>query len=244
MKEIHNIVILTGAGISAESGIPVFRSETGLWKQHRVEDVATYEGFLRNKPLVHEFYNRMRRNLANVKPNPAHSALVRLAKEWKKGNVSLITQNIDNLHEKAGSENVIHMHGELMRISCEKCGAVLDWDADSSVETVCPECGRASMRPHIVWFGEMPYDMDYIQDLLCGCDLFISVGTSGVVYPAAGFARLTKSRGAVNIEFNLEQSATAGYFDRGIYGKAGTTLPEFVDNLLKSGNLDFLDKKD
>ena len=242
MREIRNIVILTGAGISAESGIPVFRSETGLWEQHRVEDVATYEGFLRDKTLVHEFYNRMRRNLANVKPNPAHEALVRLSREWNKGSVSLITQNIDNLHEAAGSENVIHMHGELMRISCENCGGVFDWKDDSSIDTVCPKCGKKSMRPHIVWFGEMPYDMDYIQDLLCGCDLFISIGTSGVVYPAAGFARLTHGRGAFNIEFNLEQSATAGYFDKGIYGKAGTTLPEFVDNLLKYGNLDCIEK--
>lgn len=242
MKEIRNILILTGAGISAESGIPVFRSETGLWEQHRVEDVATYEGFMRNRPLVHEFYNRMRRNLFNVRPNPAHFALARLANEWKKGSVCLITQNIDNLHEAAGSGNVIHMHGELMRISCESCGAVVDWDKDTSVDTRCPKCGEAAMRPHIVWFGEIPYHMEHIDELLRDCDLFMSIGTSGVVYPAANFARMTHALGAYNIEFNLEKSATAGSFDRGIYGKAGTTLPEFVDSLLKTGNLDFLDR--
>lgn len=242
MKDIHNIVILTGAGISAESGIPVFRSETGLWEEHRVEDVATYEGFLRDRTLVHNFYNGMRRKLSSVKPNEAHKALTRLQNEWKNGKVSIITQNIDNLHEAAGSIDVIHMHGELMKVSCEKCHRVFDWDRDSSVDTVCPSCGRKAIRPHIVWFGETPYDMDMIYALLSEVDLFISIGTSGVVYPAAGFARLAKGRGAFNIEFNLEQSATAGYFDTGIYGKAGTTLPEFVDALIRHGDLSFLNE--
>lgn len=185
-KGIRNIVILTGAGISAESGIPVFRSETGLWEQHRVEDVATYEGFLRNKELVHNFYNGMRSKLANIKPNPAHYALSRLAKEWKNGNVFLVTQNIDNLHEQAGSEQVVHMHGELMQISCEQCGKIFSWDKDSSTKTECLNCGKQTMRPNIVWFGEMPFFMDEIYEHLAQCDLFISIGTSGVVYPAAG----------------------------------------------------------
>ncbi len=239
MSSIHNITILTGAGISAESGIPVFRSETGLWEQHRVEDVATYEGFERNPKLVHDFYNKMRSNLHNVVPNAAHLALAKLEKEWQFGRVSLITQNIDDLHERAGSQNIIHMHGELKKVSCESCGQVFDWDTDSGTETPCPHCVKKSMRPHIVWFGEIPYQMDEISELLNTTDLFISIGTSGVVYPAAGFVRLARSMKAFCIEFNLESTAT-NTFDYGIYGKAGTTLPIFVDNLLKYHDLSFL----
>ncbi len=240
--KIKNIVILTGAGISAESGIPVFRSETGLWEQHRVEDVATYEGFERNRALVHEFYNKMRRNLKNVSPNPAHKALAKLERRWERGSVWVVTQNIDNLHEAAGSENVIHMHGELTRINCERCGEVFDWTEDSTPETKCPSCGAKAMRPHIVWFGEVPFGMDRIADLLSSASLFISIGTSGVVYPAAGFARMARASGAFNVEFNLDRSATAGYFNAGVYGKAGETLPPFVDSLLERGDLSFLKK--
>lgn len=192
-----NIVILTGAGISAESGIPVFRSETGLWEQERVEDVATYDGFLRDKKKVHDFYNKMRLSLADKQPNAAHLALTRLQKEWPlshEGRVSIVTQNIDNLHEKALSENVIHMHGELMSILCEKCHASYAFDKESSVDTVCENCKCSGhMRPDIVWFGEMPYFMEEIEQLLGSCSLFISIGTSGVVYPAAGFSQYARS---------------------------------------------------
>ncbi|MBO6258346.1 MAG: NAD-dependent deacylase [Succinivibrio sp.] len=234
-----NIVILTGAGISAESGIPVFRSETGLWEQERVEDVATYDGFVRDKKKVHDFYNKMRLSLADKQPNAAHLALTRLQKEWPKthaGKVSIVTQNIDNLHEKALSEQVIHMHGELMSILCEKCHASYAFAGESSVDTVCENCNsRGHMRPDIVWFGEMPYFMDEIEQLLSKCSLFMSIGTSGVVYPAAGFSQYARSQGATCIEFNLEQSAVVSNFDWGLYGKASETVPAFVDHLLKTG---------
>lgn len=243
MQKIKNIAILSGAGISAESGIPVFRSETGLWENHRVEDVATYDGFLKDPKQVHDFYNHMRAGLKNVKPNPAHYALTKLQKEWKQGTVSIITQNIDNMHEAAGADGVIHMHGELLKVQCESCGKVFDWNKDTSVDAVCPSCGKKSLRPHIVWFGEIPYDMDRIENILSKVSLFLSIGTSGVVYPAAGFAALTRRYHAFNIEFNLESSITAGSFDKGIYGKAGTTLPLFVDNLLKYEDLSFLLEK-
>jgi len=234
-----NIVILTGAGISAESGIPVFRSETGLWENHRVEDVAEYSGFVRNPKLVHDFYNGMRKSLKDRKPNPAHEAITRLQQEWPKksgGRVSLVTQNIDDLHEKAGTEDVIHMHGELNSILCESCHVAYPFFEDSSTDTVCEKCGaKGKMRPDIVWFGEMPYDMDEIANLLSSCDLFLSIGTSGVVYPAAGFSAMARQSGATCIEFNLEKSAVVSSFNYGLYGKASITLPKFVDHLLDTG---------
>lgn len=239
--EYRNIVILTGAGISAESGIPVFRSETGLWENHRVDDVATPEGYDRNHQLVIDFYDGMRLNLKKVKPNPAHFALAKLAKKWTKGSVTLITQNIDDLHERAGSSNVYHMHGELKKIRCYEneggCGKVFDIDEKQDLNYICPHCAKKGlMRPHIVWFGEMPLYMNTISNSLEKADLFISIGTSGVVYPAAGFVREAKISGARTIEFNLSPSATKGYFDGGVYGKAGETLPNFVDNLLELGD--------
>src|SRR5574344_680529 len=191
MTDIRNITILTGAGISAESGIPVFRSETGLWEQHRVNDVATYEGFLKNKTLVHSFYNKMRSKLANVLPNDAHYALTKLQSNWNNGKVTIITQNIDDLHERASSQDVIHMHGELKSLLCEACGKSVRWNQDSSVDTQCPYCKSKKMRPNIVWFGEVPYNMDSIYRILDQTSLFLSIGTSGVVYPAAGFAEYT-----------------------------------------------------
>ncbi len=234
-----DIVILTGAGISAESGIPVFRSETGLWEELRVEDVAEYDGFVRNPTLVHNFYNKMRASLKDKKPNPAHLALSRLQQEWPKthqGQVSIVTQNIDNLHEQAGSKNVIHMHGELKSILCEHCHESYPFDEDSSTDSVCKKCGtKGQMRPDIVWFGEMPYHMDLIQDLLSRCTLFLSIGTSGVVYPAAGFCRFARAAGATCIEFNLEPSAVQSSFNYGLYGKASVTLTKFVDHLLETG---------
>lgn len=242
-SDIKNITILTGAGISAESGIPVFRSETGLWEEHRVEDVATYEGFMRNPSLVHNFYNNMRKNLKNISPNPAHYALKKLQDEWSNGNVRIITQNIDDLHEKAGSSNVIHMHGELNQIACESCGKVFEWYEDSSVSSICPHCNEKTLRPNIVWFGEMPFRMEEIDDILRDTSLFLSIGTSGVVYPAAGFAQVAKRSNAFNIEFNLSKSQQAYYFDEYVLGKAGETLPKFVDALLKHKDLSFLQDK-
>ena len=235
---IKNIVVLTGAGISAESGIPVFRSETGLWEQERVEDVATYDGFLRNKNKVHGFYNKMRLSLSEKQANAAHLALSKLQREWKQGTVTLVTQNIDNLHEKAESQNIIHMHGELMSLRCERCDYAAYFDGESSVDSVCPSCGhKGCMRPDIVWFGETPYQMALIEERLSSCNLFIAIGTSGVVYPAAGFCRFAKAVGATCVEFNLAPSAVGSSFDYGLYGKASETLPPFVDYLLKTGQL-------
>ena len=231
------IVILTGAGISAESGIPVFRSETGLWEQERVEDVATYEGFARNARKVHDFYNKMRKSIRTKEPNPAHLALTRLQSEYAQkfaADVTIVTQNIDDLHEKAGSKDVIHMHGELNSILCEHCLGRYEYHDDSSSDTECSLCGHKALRPDIVWFGEMPYQMELIEKKLFDCDLFISIGTSGVVYPAAGFCSVAKSTGAYCVEFNLEKSAVASNFTRGIYGKASVTVPAFVDERIKT----------
>lgn len=242
MKEIRNIVILTGAGVSAESGIPVFRSETGLWENHRIEDVCVPSAWTRDRQLVRTFYDTMRSGLKTRNPNPAHFAIARLEREWTKGAVTLITQNIDDLHEKAGSTRALHMHGALRASRCYEeiggCGHVIEpWDDDIKESDVCPSCGRKGlMRPHIVWFEEMPLYMNEISDALSACDLFISIGTSGVVYPAAGFVRTAKRAGASAIEFNLNPSSTNSLFDAGIYGKAGETLPEFVDGLLEEGS--------
>lgn len=234
-----HIAILTGAGISAESGIPVFRSEDGLWEQHRVEDVATYEGFMRDKTLVHNFYNTMRRSLKERVPNAGHLAITKLQSEMEKrgGSVTIITQNIDDLHEKAQSHNIIHMHGELNSILCEHCGSRFTFHEDSSVASVCPKCKHQALRPDIVWFGEIPYHMDEIEKTLFKCDLFIAVGTSGVVYPAAGFVGLCRQLHKTCIEFNLEPSAVNSSFTYSYYGKAGTTLPLFVDYLLEHNSL-------
>lgn len=239
---IRNIVVLTGAGISAESGIPIFRSETGLWENHRVEDVATPEGFEKDKNLVINFYNTLRNNLKKVEPNRAHYAIAKLQKNWSHGNVFLVTQNIDDLHERAGSQIVFHMHGELLKLRCDKnhdgCGHIVEINNDQIIEQECPKCHKKSiLRPHIVWFGEVPLYMNEIEKSLDSVDLFISIGTSGVVYPAAGFVRAAKTMGAKAIEFNLNPSLTKSFFDGGIYGKAGETLPKFVDYLLSTGEL-------
>ncbi len=239
MDRYQHIVILTGAGISAESGIPVFRSETGLWENHRIEDVCVPAALRRNPVLVHNFYNGMRQSLKQKKPNPAHLALVRLQQEWtaRGGSVTLVTQNVDDLHEKAGSPEVIHMHGELNSLWCVHCDRRFPYFADSSPDDVCPYCGTAALRPDIVFFEEVPYRMDEIGAALDQCDLFMAVGTSGVVYPAAGFCRYARSRGAVCMEFNLTRTAGTDSFNCGCYGKAGEKLPLFVDALLKSGTL-------
>lgn len=229
------IVILTGAGISKESGLSTFRDADGIWATVRIEDVATPEAFAANPARVHDFYNQRRQALLtdSVVPNPAHAALARLEREWP-GGVLLVTQNIDDLHERAGSRNIIHMHGELLKARCTSCGAVRGWRRDLSQATACPACGRAGgMRPHVVWFGEMPFMMEAIAEALYGCGLFLSIGTSGNVYPAAGFVATVREAGdARTVEVNLEPSEGATHFHEALYGPAGKTVPDLVDRLL------------
>lgn len=226
------IVILTGAGVSAESGIATFRASDGLWEQHRIEDVATPEGFARNPALVQQFYNQRRAQLASVAPNPGHSALARLQQQWP-GEVLLVTQNVDDLHERAGSPDVLHMHGELLKVRCVRSGKVVVWQGDVTPLTRCQCCSVPQvLRPHIVWFGEMPLQMERITNALWEADLFISVGTSGNVYPAAGFVAEAKRAGALAIECNLEPSLQQSRFDHAWYGPSGQTLPVLVGRLL------------
>lgn len=235
--DYQHIVILTGAGVSAESGIPVFRSETGLWENHRVEDVCVHSALVRNPQLVHDFYNNMRQGLKTKLPNEAHRAIAKLQQEWpsRGGSVTLVTQNIDDLHEKAGSMEVIHMHGELNSLWCTACGKRFYFDGISSPQMLCPYCGKAAVRPDIVFFEEIPYHMEEILAALLQCDLFIAVGTSGVVYPAAGFCQYARAQDSLCVEFNLERSAVATSFHYGLYGKASVTLPAFVNHLLATG---------
>ncbi len=234
MSAYKNIVILTGAGISAESGLATFRASNGLWNNHKVEDVATIEAFERNPAYVHDFYNELKPELAAAKPNPAHLTITRLQKEYP-GEVSIITQNVDTLHEKAGSRNVIHIHGQINQARCLNCGHILETFADVDTETICPHCQIAGMmKPNIVFFGENLLYMDVVDRLLAQCDLFLSIGTSGVVFPAASFVQIAKLNGAATFEFNLEPTSNNFYFDRHIFGPAGTTLPAFVDELLKA----------
>lgn len=229
------LVILTGAGISKESGLDTFRCEGGIWQQYSLEDVATPEGFVRDPALVHAFYNARRAQLGDpaIEPNAAHFALARLEKEWP-GKVLLVTQNIDNLHERAGSKTVLHMHGELMKIRCELCEDILDWTGDADQDTACPHCGRSGgLRPHVVWFGELPLQMERIYYALENCALFLSIGTSGNVYPAAGFVRHVNEVGfGETVELNLEPSQGASLFDRAIYGPATSHVPAFVEQIL------------
>jgi NAD-dependent deacetylase len=227
------IVVLTGAGISAESGLKTFRASDGLWEEHRVEDVATPEGFHANPVLVHDFYNQRRAQLATVEPNAAHRALARLEQNWP-GEFLLVTQNVDDLHERAGSRKLVHMHGELHKVRCLRCGQVQTWPGDTSVATVCPRCGRSGgLRPHIVWFGEMPLEMPRIQAALETCDRFLAVGTSGNVYPAAGFVDLAGSR-AATLELNLEPSLVSSRFKEARLGPASETVPALVDQWLEA----------
>ncbi|KIL97053.1 NAD-dependent protein deacetylase of SIR2 family [Paramagnetospirillum magnetotacticum MS-1] len=230
-----SIVILTGAGISKESGLDTFRDRDGIWSKVRMEDVATPEGFRRDPARVHAFYNARRRNLAEggVTPNAAHAALARLEKDWP-GEVLLITQNIDDLHERAGSENLIHMHGELLKIRCVKCARPFAWTADLGLDDKCPDCYRiGSLRPHVVWFGEMPLDMERIMEALMDCALFVSIGTSGHVYPAAGFVQTVRAQGrAHTIELNLEPSQGTSLFHETRLGPASQLVPTFVEDLL------------
>lgn len=229
------IVILTGAGISKESGVDTFRDPGGIWSQYDLEDVATPGGFARDPRLVHEFYNARRRRLTDILPNAAHYALVRLEREWP-GEVLVVTQNVDDLHERAGTTHLLHMHGELRKARCHGCGAVIPWADDLATEDVCGSCGKTgTMRPHVVWFGEMPFHMDRIYAVLEQCDLFISIGTSGNVYPASGFVMQVRAGRGQTVELNLEPSEGATAFAETIYGQATAIVPDYVDRLLAGG---------
>lgn len=232
---IESIVILTGAGISAESGIRTFRAADGLWEDHRVEDVATPEAFQRDPHLVHRFYNERRNQLLSehIKPNPGHQALAELEAAFP-GELLLVTQNIDNLHERAGSKSLIHMHGELLNMRCQDSGVIYRIESETQPEDLCQCCGSSgNLRPDIVWFGEMPMQMQTIYAALERCDLFLSIGTSGHVYPAAGFVEVANASGAVTVELNLEPSRRESAFDHHIYGPASEVVPEFVRDILR-----------
>jgi len=234
MNQFKSIVILTGAGISAESGIKTFRAADGLWENHRIEDVASPEGFAANPALVQDFYNQRRRQLlsSEVKENLAHQALARLEQAFD-GDFLLVTQNIDDLHERAGSKNLIHIHGELLRKRCTHSNQVSEIRGDIQVDDFCECCNRkGTLRPDIVWFGEMPMEMERIQQALSSCDLFVSIGTSGNVYPAAGFVALANQAGATTRMLNLEPSSNETAFDQGDYGQATEIVPKFVESLV------------
>ena len=229
----RRIVVLTGAGISAESGIKTFRAEDGLWEEHRVEDVATPEGFAADPELVQNFYNGRRAQLLSdaVKPNAAHIALAELERIYG-ANLLLVTQNIDNLHERAGSQNIIHMHGELLKMRCAYTDKIYPIQTNIEVDDRCQCCGmRGALRPHVVWFGEMPLQMDEIYDALDACDLILAIGTSGNVYPAAGFVRQAALSGAHTMEINLEPSAVESAFAEHRYGLASAEVPALVADL-------------
>ncbi|GAB5388037.1 MAG: NAD-dependent protein deacylase [Alphaproteobacteria bacterium] len=229
------LVFLTGAGISRESGLDTFRDAGGIWSQVRLEDVATPEAFARDPARVHGFYNARRATLQqpHVAPNAAHKSLARLEQGWG-GDVLLITQNVDNLHERGGySDSLLHMHGQLDRVFCTACDHVRHWDGDLATDMACPVCAATgTLRPDIVWFGEMPYHMDHIESALSSCDLFCAIGTSGQVWPAAGFVSIAEQVGAMTIELNLETTEMSRHFKYQITGPASEMVPQFVDALL------------
>jgi len=237
-----SIAILTGAGISAESGLPTFRASDGLWCDHRIEDVATPEAFGRNPKLVHQFYNMRRAQLKDVQPNAAHLVLADLAAQWD-GKLFIITQNVDDLHERAEvgknlkpGYTLLHMHGELRKARCTASDEIFAWEDDMTLETLCPCCKTAGrLRPHIVWFNEMPLHMELIDHILSECDLFMSIGTSGNVYPAAQFVRQVRMHGkAHTVELNMEPSLGHSAFHEKIYGPATQVVPEYVKRILKA----------
>jgi NAD-dependent deacetylase len=232
MRQISNIVVLTGAGISAESGLATFRGPGGLWEGHRVEDVCTPEALMRDEPLVQSFYDERRAALARVEPNAAHVALARLDHEWR-GGLLIVTQNVDDLHERARAGRMLHMHGALHSALCRACGTASAWREDLGPGPACPHCARmGALRPDIVFFGEMPYGMDRIEAALASADLFVSIGTSGAVYPAAGFVQTAAWRGARTLELNLEPSAGSVHFDETRIGPASVLVPAWVDQML------------
>ena len=231
MHGIENIVILTGAGISAESGIATFRGPGGLWEGHRVEDVCTPEALARDPDLVHRFYDLRRAGLSAVVPNAAHHALARLDAEWP-GALLIVTQNVDDLHERAGATRLVHMHGELHSALCATCNARQEWRHSLPPGSRCSACDAPALRPDIVFFGELPYQMDVIDRALGRADLFVSIGTSGSVYPAAGFVQTAKYHGAQSLELNLDPSAASLWFSETRLGSASDLVPAWVDEML------------
>jgi NAD-dependent deacetylase len=231
MRDIHNIVVLTGAGISAESGLATFRGPGGLWEGHRVEDVCTPEALADDPELVHRFYDDRRAALAGVEPNAAHRALARLDVEWP-GGLLIVTQNVDDLHERAGAKRLIHMHGELLSALCASCGDRGPWAGRLPPGTACGACDNLTLRPDIVFFGEMPYQMDRIYRAIGDCNLFVSIGTSGAVYPAAGFVEAARGAGAQTLELNLERSAGSALFHETRLGPAGMLVPVWVERVI------------
>ncbi|ANY77484.1 NAD-dependent protein deacylase [Microvirga ossetica] len=230
-----NIFVLTGAGVSAESGLGTFRDKDGLWTRFDPMKLATPEAFAQNPDEVHAFYNMRRQNLLAAEPNAAHRALAHMetALAERGGSLFLCTQNIDDLHERAGSQRVAHMHGELLKARCTACGETMPWLKDLSVEVPCPSCRRSGgLRPHVVWFGEMPLEMDALYDALLAADLFVAIGTSGSVYPAAGFVTEAQGHGIRTCEINLDPSDNARQFDDARYGPASATVPTWVEQVL------------
>lgn len=231
MEIFRNIVILTGAGVSAESGIGTFRDGGGLWEQHRIEDVATPEAFARDPALVQRFYDMRRAATQAATPNAAHVALARLDAAWR-GELLIVTQNVDDLHERAGAKRLIHMHGEHLSAWCTACDARHGWRAPLADTPACPGCGAHALRPDIVWFGEMPYAIERISAAVARCDLFVSIGTSGAVYPAAGFVRTAQHHGAQTLELNRDPSQGSIFFDESRMGLASELVPLWVSEML------------
>jgi NAD-dependent deacetylase len=230
-ENIRNIVILTGAGVSAESGIDTFRAKGGLWEQHKIEDVATPEGFARDPDLVFRFYDMRRTAIQSAQPNAAHWALGALDADWR-GELLIVTQNVDDLHERAGARRLIHMHGEHLKAWCTVCDTRTPWRESLIDRPPCPVCEAQALRPDVVWFGEMPYRMDEIDRAIATCDLFVSIGTSGAVYPAAGYVQTARYHGATTLELNLEPSQGSVMFDECRMGKASDLVPEWVAEML------------
>jgi NAD-dependent deacetylase len=234
MTGSESVVVLTGAGISHESGLSTFRDPDGIWAKVNIDEVATPAAFRRNPALVHDFYNARRRQLLtpSVRPNTAHKALTELQHRWQ-GRVIVVTQNIDDLHERAGTTGILHMHGELLKARCACCQHRARWTDDLTTETACPNCARAGeMRPDVVWFGEMPMHMDTIEKAIERAGVFLSIGTSGTVYPAAGLVQIARAAGAHTVELNLEESLGASLFHKTLYGPATQVVPNYIKMLL------------
>ena len=234
-----HIFVLTGAGVSAESGLGTFRDKTGegIWAKFDAQKLATPEAFARDPKAVLAFYDERRRNLLGAQPNPAHAALAKLGRELAAagGRLTLVTQNIDDLHERAGSRRVVHMHGELLKVRCQRCGTVRYWPHDLPVGEVCRKCGLAgALRPDIVWFGEAPLHMTEIEHALRQAELFVAIGTSGAIYPAAGFVAEARAQGVPTCEINLEAADNAHLFDEARYGRASEAVPAWVEETLRT----------
>jgi len=235
-RSFNNIVILTGGGISRESGLDTFRDPDGIWAKVNLEDVATPGAFVRDPARVHDFYNKRRQQLLSgtIHPNDAHLALANLQRAWSDGEVTIVTQNIDDLHERAGSNSVIHIHGEILKARCHRCQTSFLWNKDLNTSHRCSTCAAVGcVRPDVVWFGEMPMHMSRVERLLRSADLFISIGTSGTVYPAAGFVEIARAAGAHTVELNLEESTGASSFAQAVYGPATKVVKQYVAQLLE-----------